>query len=132
MHRPRKTIAVLVKLVNFKNWLRPSNTIVNFVSLEKSSTPKHWRAFSAAVGNTKNKTPWPPRCASNARRVPNGLQYQLRALYAIPASTMNKTKPTYRVANYAVLENTTIDKDNLLAKTIAMLVPTSTLIKPLA
>jgi len=68
------------------------STRVNSVLLEESLTPKHWRALSVEVGNTKNKIPSILCLANFVLLEKSSIRFQLFAPIVSMGSTRIKTR----------------------------------------
>jgi hypothetical protein len=81
------------------------STRVNSVLLEESLTPKHWRALSVEVGNTKNKIPSILCLANFVLLEKSSIRFRLFVPIASMGSTRIKTRWHLPHAKFVMLED---------------------------
>ena len=95
--------ARIAKKANFKNWLKPSNTIVNFVPKQQHSIQPVAVVIHVQAVNFKNKIRQLRSRANNVRLEPNGQQLQTCVMLATMENTKNKTLPIQFLVNFVSL-----------------------------
>ena len=89
MHRPKKMLAKVVKLVKFKNWPKQPNTVATFVLLEKDLLQNPLLVLIVHTESTKTKI---IQRLQNVRRVPRGnLQQRKKMLVKVAPKASFKT-----------------------------------------
>jgi hypothetical protein len=85
---------------NFKNWQKPSNTIVNFVPKQQHSIRPVAVVLHVQVVNSKNKIRQFPSRANNVPLEPNGKHLQTCVILATLENIKIKTLPIQSLVNF--------------------------------